>query len=244
MPIARKKERSNVEPQIIFQDSTILVLNKPSGWVVNDAETTKNLHTVQRFLQKNFDYAIVKSKDMRSGIVHRLDKETSGVLLVAKTKEAFENLQKQFKERRVEKVYVALVHGKVEPKKGVIESNISRNPWNRKKFGVFPGGREAVTKYKVLNIKHLDGEPYSLLELYPKTGRTHQIRVHLKHIGHPIVSDKTYVGRKTWRHDTKWCPRLFLRAHSISFKHPSTSKKVAFDLEISQDLKDALKTLA
>ncbi|OGM05713.1 hypothetical protein A2125_00470 [Candidatus Woesebacteria bacterium GWB1_43_5] len=241
-----------MEPRLIFQDEHMLVLDKPPGWVVNEADTTKNFLTIQKWLQENFDYEISKDKQLRSGIVHRLDKETSGLLLVAKTHGAFENLQKQFKERVVEKTYIALAHGEVVEKSGEISATVGRLKWNRRKFGVVPGGREALTRYRIISNypaspsgrqMPISNEKYSLLELYPKTGRTHQIRVHLKYLGHPIVSDKTYVGRKTWRRDTKWCPRLFLHASEISFIHPGTGKKISFESKLSEDLQRALTML-
>lgn len=230
-------------PKIIFQDDSLLVLDKPAGWVVNEADTTKNLHTIQSWLQGKFRYPLSDNLELRSGIVHRLDKDTSGVLLVAKTKQAFENLQKQFKERKVEKTYIALVHGKLVPKEGETNAPTGRLPWNRKKFGILPGGREAITRYKVIRYYGIENEKLSLLELYPKTGRTHQIRVHLKYLGHPIVSDKTYAGRKTWRHDTKWCPRIFLHAKTIRVIHPTKKKSATFESQLPQDLQGILEIL-
>ena len=133
--------------KVIFEDESLLVLDKPAGIVVNRAETTKD-ETIQDWLEGYF-----KLKDRgiggRAGIVHRLDKETSGILVVAKTKEVFENLQAQFKARKVKKEYTALVHGKVEIKTGTIEVPVGRLPWNRERFGVLPGGRAAETKYRV-----------------------------------------------------------------------------------------------
>lgn len=227
-----------MEPKIIFEDKAILVIDKPSGWIVNEAATTSDHPVLQSWLSK-MDYQLAGSREFRSGIVHRLDKETSGILMVAKTKEAFENLQKQFKERKVEKTYTALVHGRVEPKTGEIKAPVGRLPWRRDRFGVLPGGKEAVTKYKV--YKYYNN--YSLLELFPKTGRTHQIRIHLKYIGHSIVSDEFYAGRKTARNDRNWCPRLFLHASSISFIHPTSEKRVLFKTGIPNDLSEALHNL-
>lgn len=228
-------------PKVIFEDNSILVLDKPSGLVVNRAETTKEL-TVQDWLE---GYLKLKDRGIgeRAGIVHRLDKETSGLLLVAKTQAAFENLQGQFKQRRVKKKYLALVHGKVEPKQGIIKAPISRSPFNRKKFGVFLGGREAETKYKVLSIKYKGENFYNLLELEPKTGRTHQIRIHLKHINYPVVGDELYAGRKTARQDRYWCPRQFLHASFLCFIHPEGGQKIVFISPLPEDLKQALSKL-
>lgn len=246
--------------KIVYEDGTFLVIDKPSGWVVNRAETTKGAQIVQDWVEKYLKVPQEEStRDTRgtldicdtfcrrAGIVHRLDKETSGLLLVAKTPTAFENLQKQFKERKVEKRYLALVHGKVEPPEGVIEAAISRSPFDRKKFGVFLGGREAKTKYRVLSIKYKVWERkeffYSLLELTPETGRTHQIRVHLKYIGHPVVGDEKYAGRKIARQDRQWCPRQFLHAAYLKFRHPKTKEEMEFKEELPKDLKEALQTL-
>ena len=236
----------NFNPQIIFEDNSLLVINKPAGMVVNRAETTKNEETVQDWVGKNFNFQIANCELLRSGIVHRLDKETSGLLIMAKTKEAFENLQKQFKERKVKKMYLALVHGQVEPREGIIEASIARSPFDRKKFGVFLGGREAKTRYKVINNRELKigNEKFSLLEIYPETGRTHQIRVHLKFIGHPVVGDEKYAGRKTARKDRKWCPRQFLHAAGISFDHPVTGKRIDLVLELPSELQLAMMKIS
>ena len=246
-----------MEPKIIFEDEWILVLDKPAGWVVNDAETVKDTPTVQAWIAKNFDFETTKERRHRAGIVHRLDKETSGILLIAKTTSVFEKLQAQFKNREVKKMYMALVHGKVDPREGEIKATVGRLPWRRDRFGVLPGGREAETVYKVdsyytapATLNSLPTTHYSqltthhtLLTLYPKTGRTHQIRIHLKYIGHPIVSDEFYAGRKTARKDRKWCPRLFLHASEISFNHPKTGEELSFRSEIPKDLKEALNNL-
>ena len=232
-----------MEPEVIFEDDSILILDKPAGWIVNDAITVGAQPTVQGWLRRNFQFPISNFQTLRNGIVHRLDKETSGVMVVAKTKKAFENLQAQFKAREVSKTYTALVHGKVGFEKGVIKAPIGRLPWNRIRFGVLPGGREAETTYRVKSYYKKDGENFTLLELKPKTGRTHQIRVHLKHLSHPVVSDEFYAGRKTSRVDRTWCPRLFLHASGITFSHPKTGKKTSFKSELPTDLNKALNSL-
>ena len=228
-----------MNPKIIFADEDILVLDKPAGWIVNDAQTTINQKTIQGWIQQNLKSHISDLRSFRNGIVHRLDKETSGILLVAKTIPAFENLQAQFKERQVEKTYLALVHGEVEPKEGKIQAPIGRLPWRRDRFGILPGGREATTGYSVIS----NYEKFTLLELHPKTGRTHQIRVHLKYIGHPVVADEFYAGRKTARRDQAWCPRLFLHASAIKFVHPKSGNEVSFSSQLPSDLDRSLKKL-
>jgi 23S rRNA pseudouridine1911/1915/1917 synthase len=170
------------------------------------------------------------------------------VLVVAKTPEVFENLQRQFKERVVKKRYLVLVHGKVTPSEGVIRAPIARSPFDRKKFGIFLGGREAETKYKTISnfkfqIPNSKKEIFSLLEVEPKTGRTHQIRVHLKYLGYPVVADEFYAGRKTYRADKLWCPRQFLHASELSFVHPKTGERVKFSAPLPLDLKKALEYL-
>jgi len=230
-------------PKIIFEDKSLLVLDKPAGWITNSASTTSDQPVVESWLAENFKFQISNFKLYRSGLVHRLDKETSGLLLVAKTREAFENLQKQFKERKVKKTYVALVHGRVEPTEGEVKAPVGRLPWRRDRFGVLPGGREATTHYRVLAYYILHATSYTLLELKPKTGRTHQIRVHLKYLGHPVVGDEFYAGRKTARADRVWCPRLFLHAKAVTFSHPLGGQMVSFESPLPEDLSDILKNL-
>jgi len=217
----------------------LLVIDKPTGMVVNRAETTRKMVTLQDWLAKQGIGMGVE----RNGIVHRLDKETSGVLVVAKSQEVMRDLQKQFKERKVQKTYLALVHGQIRPKKGKIRAPITRNPFNRKRFGVFVGGKPAETEYQVKEEYEYKGERLGLVKLWPKTGRTHQIRVHLKHVGHPLVADELYAGRKTSRKDRSWCSRLWLQAVSLELTHPGLRKKKRFEAELAVDLQAGLKKL-
>jgi len=233
--------------KIIYEDEDILVLNKPSGITVNKADTTKNEFTVQDYLEekfKNNSAYLTADKELdfykRAGFVHRIDKETSGILVVAKNQQSFENLQTQFKDREVSKVYVALVHGHVDSPEGEISVPVGRLPWNRKRFGVLAGGKEAVTFYKVLEKFE---KPFTLLELNPKTGRTHQIRVHLKYFNHPIFGDSLYAGRKTSRDDRKTLERFFLHAKKIFFSHPKTGGRVEFESPLSTELENVLSIL-
>lgn len=230
-----------MEPKIIYEDRSLLIIDKPAGFIVNQAATVKGQKVLQEWLV-NKDYLLAKSKEYRAGIVHRLDKETSGLIVVAKKKEAFEKLQLAFKERKVAKTYVALVHGKVE-KEGKIEAPVGRLPWRRDRFGVLAGGRKATTNYKAVSFYKKDGETFSLIKVYPETGRTHQIRVHLKCLGHPIVSDSFYAGRRTAKKDRAFCPRLFLHASNLSFTHPETGRRVEFSSRLPLELEKTLGVL-
>lgn len=236
--------------KIIYEDNSILVLDKPSGITVNKAETVKNQPTVQDFLEEKLKNEIAKEPATdfanRAGFVHRLDKETSGILLVAKNQSILENLQKQFQERKVLKKYLVLVHGIITPETGKITAPIDRLPWNRKHFGVFPGGREAITEYKVLETftcTAFPSEKYSFMEITPHTGRTHQIRVHLKYFGHPVVGDQLYAGRKQGRVDRKFCPRQFLHASVLKIIHPISGKPIEFNSPLPPDLSSVLSSL-
>lgn len=243
---------------IIYQDEEMLVINKPAGITVNKSETTIGVETVQDFAEKILQLSNDHTEDVdtqgsldtpdafynRAGIVHRLDKETSGILLIAKTPYAFFNLLKQFRERTVHKSYIALAHGTVLPAEGEIRVPVGRLSWNRKRFGVIAGGREAVTKYQtVRTYEDKKKESLSLLRLFPETGRTHQIRVHLKYINHPIVSDALYGGRKTARSDRKKLSRLFLHASTISFLHPTSGEVLSLESDLAADLAAFLQDL-
>ena len=236
--------------KILFENDDYMVLDKQAGITVNRSDTTAKETTLQDLIEK--EEKINKNDGdeefkSRSGIVHRLDKETSGVLVVAKNSSVFRNLQAQFKERKVDKSYIALVHGKISPSKGEISAPVGRLPWNRKRFGVIAGGREAITKYQVLRIKYLVSngtrEALSLVRLFPKTGRTHQIRVHLKHISHPIFGDPLYGGRKTSKQDRKILQRVFLHAEKIKFQDPSSGREVEYSSQLPEDLRDLLEKL-
>jgi len=235
-----------MSPLILYEDDDVMVLDKPPGMVVNRAESVRG-ETVQDWVEKqSANLPIYQSTHEnadfinRAGIVHRIDKETSGILLVAKNPASFADLQRQFKEREIKKTYLALVHGNI-PEQGEINVPVGRLPWNREHFGVVPGGKESMTRFKrVANftVRVADkNENVSLTEVYPETGRTHQIRVHFKYLGHPLVGDYLYAGRKKGRDDRKDIPRVMLHAWKISFVHPQTGKPLAFESPIPDDMK-------
>lgn len=217
---------------ILYEDDSLLVIDKPPGIVVNRADSVKE-ETVQDWVEKTYNIFI----ENRAGIVHRIDKETSGCLIIAKIIEAFFELQRQFKEREIHKTYCAIVHGALVPSEGEVRAPVGRLPWNKEHFGIVPGGKDSVTKYKVTS-SHVspEGEPLSFVELYPQTGRTHQIRVHMKYINHAIVGDYLYAGRKTARNDRLWAPRVMLHAMRVRFKHPVDEKLLAIDSPIPDDM--------
>ncbi|MEK7573017.1 MAG: RluA family pseudouridine synthase [Patescibacteria group bacterium] len=247
-----------MEIKIIFEDEELIIIDKPAGVVVNNAESAKG-ETIQEWAEKrlgitNHEVGISNGEQSseeefksRGGVVHRLDKETSGILLIAKNPQSFLALKNQFKERKVEKEYLALSHGEIKPENGEINAAVGRLPYNRTRFGVLAGGRDASTQYKVLSIKYFVSngkkEPLSFLKLNPKTGRTHQIRVHLKYINHPIFADPLYAGRKVGREDRKHLSRLFLHASRITFAHPTSLKLLTFESLLPQDLQNFLSLL-
>ena len=243
-----------IKPQILFEDNDILVIDKPAGMIVSRADTTKRVLTVQEWAEQlttNNEQLTTKGDlefAQRGGVVHRLDKETSGVLVLAKNEESFNKLKTQFKDRTVKKTYIALLHGELLPAEGEINVPIGRLPWNRIKFGFLPEGREAQTLYKVLSIKYFESkkikEPLSLVEVYPQTGRTHQIRVHMRYVNHPVFADELYAGRKAGRADREILPRHFLHAAKISLNHPKTGEKIAFESPLPADLANFLAKLS
>ncbi|HVZ12677.1 MAG TPA: RluA family pseudouridine synthase [Patescibacteria group bacterium] len=260
------------EIKILYEDNDILVVSKPTGVIVNRADTAAGSTTLQDWAEAHTGIKQSSGDSdfySRAGIVHRLDRETSGVLVLAKTENAFVNLQAQFKSRVVQKKYIALVHGSIPNDSGVVEASIARIGAFGK-FGIDESGRESKTEYSVDARFSLSGEKidqlvsendlklnknrvsylknhanlYSLLSVLPKTGRTHQIRVHMKSEGYPLVSDLIYDPAKLLKFDLLWCPRLFLHAERISFKHPSSGETVEFSVELPRDLQSALKYLA
>jgi 23S rRNA pseudouridine1911/1915/1917 synthase len=228
--------------EILFEDDAVIAINKPAGVVVNRAVSATDTVADWAFDYINIQkYSPESDMYLRCGVAHRLDKETSGVLLIGKTPEALASLMAQFKDRKTEKEYLAFVHGRLEPKEGEMRLPIRRDPWNRKKWGVHFDGKDAQTRWSVQDW-YLDqhGQQYSLVKLFPKTGRTHQIRVHMVFLSHPLLSDERYLNRKRYLKDKEVLGRHFLHACSIEFFHPTTGLKTRIEAPLPADL---VKTL-
>ena len=220
--------------KILFEDDDLLVIDKPAGMTVHPAPGHPS-HTLVNAVLSHLSEIEDETDVSRPGIVHRLNKDTSGVMLVAKNNVALANLSDQFKSHSVKKVYLTLVKGILKPERGVIEAPIGRDSGDRKKMAVTgeSRGRQARTNYLVLRYIGKN----SLLEITPETGRTHQIRVHLAAIGYPVIGDATY-GKKS-----AFLNRQFLHAHRLGFYLPSSGKFVAFESPLPEDLQKALKEL-
>ncbi|MFW6289717.1 MAG: RluA family pseudouridine synthase [Mariniphaga sp.] len=232
---------------IVFEDEHLIVLNKPAGLVVHPGHGNYTGTLVNALAWYYKDLPLFKSEDPRPGLVHRIDKDTSGLMVVAKTEQAKVNLALQFYEKSTERKYQALVWGIPKEEEGTITGNIGRSLKNRQVFTVFPEGdfgKHAVTHYSVLKaIGYV-----SLVECRLETGRTHQIRVHMKHINHPLFNDATYGGNQILRGTTftkykqfvqncfKIIPRQALHAKTLGFIHPASGKKMVFNSELPEDM--------
>lgn len=234
----------NIPLDILYEDEDVLVINKPPDLVVHPAPGHYQGTLVNALLSYTSRLSFLNEGYLRPGIVHRLDKDTSGALLIARTDAAHLDLTRQMKERSIRKIYIALVYGKVEPEKGEILAPVGRHHKQRKKMTVrYTDGREAISHYRVLERK----EVASLLEVILSTGRTHQIRVHLAHIGYPVVGDKIYgrprhiqkKGRKISPIDS--FPRQALHAYKLGFIHPSKKEYVEISAPLPEDMKTLLQ---
>jgi 23S rRNA pseudouridine1911/1915/1917 synthase len=235
---AAKPYEVEAEPiplEIIYEDDDLLVIDKPAGMVVHPSPGHWHGTLVHAVLYHCPDLEGVGGAH-RPGIVHRLDKDTSGLILVAKNDRAHRDLQAQFKGREVQKVYLALVYGRILPPNGEIVAAVGRDIRDRKRMAIMEGGRAAVTRYEALGYYR----KHTLLACRPLTGRTHQIRVHLAHIGHPIVGDGVYGGK---RRPPAPCPRQFLHAHRIRFRLPATGEEVEFTSPLPADLQAVIEAL-
>lgn len=245
--------------KILYEDQYILALDKPSGLLVHSDGRTKG-KTLADWLNENYpelkevgELQTLQNGEVikRPGIVHRLDKDTSGVIVVAKTKEAYQFLKEQFQNRKVEKIYNAVVWGNFAPEKlvGIIDKPIGRNAGDFRKwsaeFGAKGELREAVTEYKVVVQSEVGKEKFAYLEVKPKTGRTHQIRVHLKAIGHPVVGDKLYGTKKNYelgimnygKDEQKKSSRLMLHSFSIKLELPD-GKSIQIESELPEEFEN------
>ncbi len=231
--------------EIVYEDDSLLVVNKPSGMVVHPGHGNYS-GTLINALIFHFENLPTNSNE-RPGLVHRIDKDTSGLLVIAKTEAAMTHLAKQFFDKTSEREYIALVWGNVEDDEGTVVGNIGRNPKNRLQMHVFPDGedgKEAVTHYKVLERLGY----VTLVSCKLETGRTHQIRVHMKYIGHTLFNDERYGGDKILKGTTftkykqfvenafKVLPRQALHAKTLGFVHPVTGEKMKFDSEVPVDM--------
>lgn len=234
--------------EVLHEDDDVLVLNKPRGMVVHPAAGNWSGTLVNALLGRGEPFSTAGGED-RPGIVHRLDKDTSGVMVVAKNDRAHSKLAKQFQERKVDKRYLALVCGKVKQSSGIVRAPIGRHPVNRQKMVVLPTGRDAITEYIVK--ERFEG--FTLVECHPLTGRTHQIRAHLSYIHHPIVGDDVYGGRARALHaaqEDALLSRLIaalsgqaLHAASLSFNHPTGGRRVTFTAAMPPDMADVIERL-
>nr|HQI43012.1 RluA family pseudouridine synthase [Dysgonamonadaceae bacterium] len=242
----------NIPLNIVYEDDDLMVINKPPGMVVHPGHgnyTGTLVNAIAYYL--HYDNGI-NIDDPRLGLVHRIDKDTSGLLVVAKTPEAKTNLSLQFYNKTTKRQYVALVWGNVENDEGRIEGNIGRDPRDRMLMRVFPDGemgKPAVTHYKVLERFGY----VTLVQCRLETGRTHQIRVHMKYIGHPLFNDERYGGDEILRGTTfvrykqfvyncfVACPRQCLHAQTLGFRHPRTGEEMFFESEIPEDMQEVIK---
>lgn len=219
--------------KIVYEDSDLLIIDKPAGLAVHPG-AGRSTHTLVNALLAHCPDLSSNTGSLRPGIVHRLDKDTSGLMVVAKSDVAQASLSSQLKARSVVKRYLALVDDHLSPRQGAIEAPIGRDPRQRKRMAVVNDGKEARTLYHVARYV---GD-YTFVEVTPETGRTHQIRVHLSAIGHPVVGDAVYGKR------SPFLSRQFLHAHVLGFKHPRTGQYVEFRSELPAELEEALESIA
>jgi 23S rRNA pseudouridine1911/1915/1917 synthase len=243
-PPATEVEPEDIPLDVVYEDEEVVVVNKPAGLVVHPAAGVRNgtLANALAFRFQNAEFGT----SIRPGIVHRLDRDTSGLIVVAKTARAHESLSDQFRARTVFKSYAALVHGVTKEEKGKIEQPVARDPRHRTRMGVVRGGRAALTLWRVRRRF----ERFTLLDVEIKTGRTHQIRVHLAWMKHPVVGDETYgMGRDKTIADARLrsaiasMGRQFLHAARLGFHHPRTGEWMSFDSQPPPELARLLEEL-
>jgi len=226
-----KAEGEDIPLDVIYEDDVLLVINKPAGMVVHPAAGNWHGTVVNAVLGREPGLDDEDFDAMRPGIVHRLDKDTSGALVIAKTAKALRKLAKSFADRDVQKTYLAIVHGWPSPPVNVVNAPIMRHPDHKRMAIARDGqGREAVTTWKLIRKGLWDGRKVAVMEMHPHTGRTHQIRVHLSYKDYPIVGDKLYN-----RGRSSPAPRQMLHARRISFPHPVTGERMEFEAPIPDD---------
>ena len=222
----------NIPLDIVYEDDDVIVVNKPQGMVVHPAPGHPN-HTLVNALLYHSPLSTINGT-FRPGIVHRIDKDTSGLLMVAKNDLAHQSLAEQLRNKTNKREYLALVYGQIKEDEGTIDAPLGRNPQDRKKQAVVKSGRHAVTHFKVM--KRYDN--FTLVKCILETGRTHQIRVHMKYIGHPLVGDPLYGPRKVIGKDGQ-----FLHAALLGFKHPRTGKELVFEAPLPENFQKMLDKL-
>ena len=241
----------NISLDILYEDKELLIVNKPAGMVVHPAHENWEGSLVNALVYHFKDLPEMEGNEGRPGLVHRIDKETSGLLVIAKTNKAMDSLAKQFKNHSIERKYQALIWGTPKEVEGTINVNLRRSLKDRRIVEGYAEntlGKKAITHYKVLeNIHYL-----SLIECELETGRTHQIRAHMKHLGHPIFCDKTYGGnmivkgnrfsnyKRFVENSFKLINRQALHAKSLGFVHPKTKKKMYFETDLPQDIQEVI----
>lgn len=223
----------NLDLEIVYEDDDVVIVNKPQGMVVHPSAGHPNGTLVNGLLYQIKNLSTINDV-VRPGIVHRIDKDTSGLLMVAKNDRAHEALAKQLKDKTSLRKYVALVHGEIPHEKGRIEAPIGRSKVNRKMQAVIEDGKPAVTHFEVL--KRFEG--FTLIELQLETGRTHQIRVHMQYIGYPVAGDPLYGPKKTLKGNGQ-----FLHAKLLGFEHPTTGEMMVFEAPLPEIFKKTLKQL-
>ena len=236
-----EKNDQNIPLNIVYEDEHIIVVNKPSGMVVHPAVGNESGTLVNALLYHCGDTLSGINGVIRPGIVHRIDKDTSGLLVVAKNDDAHLFLSSLLKDHGIKRTYFAIVVGKMKEQRGTINLPIARHPTNRKKMAVVMGGREAITHYEVL----AEYNGYSYLKLNLETGRTHQIRVHLSHMGHPIIGDTVYSSVSTpfEKANKALLDGQILHAGELSFPHPVSGEQVFFRCELPENFKALLERL-
>lgn len=232
-PITLDLMPENIPLEIVYEDDDLAVINKPQGMVVHPSAGHPNGTLVNALLYHLENLSTINDV-IRPGIVHRIDKDTSGLLMVAKNDKAHESLAKQLKDKTSLRKYVALVHGNISHEKGTVNAPIGRSKVNRKMQAVMAEGKPAVTHFSVLERF----EQFTLVELQLETGRTHQIRVHMQYIGFPLAGDPVYGPRKTLPGNGQ-----YLHAKLLGFKHPTTDKEMLFEVEIPEMFRKTLENL-